>query len=108
TIAQRVGAGLTGDEFVTALAVGRGAAGPGEIRIGRCRVLVALVDVTAARIGLPDLDERVEYWPAVLVEHAPVHDDALAERLAGVLRGEIVVAWLDAVVAVNRSGQLGK
>ena len=55
-------------------------------------MLVDDVDVAPARVGLPDFDERVRNRPAVLVEHAPVHDDPLAERLARMLSGQVVVA----------------
>src|SRR5213076_2704310 len=99
----RIGAGLDRDEFVAAIGIGGGAASTGEIRIERCWMLVALVVVAAAGVGLPDLDERVGHRPAVFVEHAPVHDDALAERLAGMLFGQVVVARPDAVVAVHGS-----
>ena len=59
-------------------------------------MLVDDVDVAAAGIGLPDFDQRIRHRPPVLVEHAAVHDDALAERLARVLLGQVVVAVLHA------------
>ena len=49
-------------------------------------MLIDDVDVAAAGIGLPQFDQRVGHAAAVLVEHMAVHDDALAERLALVLR----------------------
>src|SRR5215469_8570066 len=107
-IAPRISAGLDADEPVAALRVGRGAACPREIRIERRRVLLALVAVTTARIGLPDFHERVGDRPPILVEHAPVHDDTLADRLARMLAGEIVVAGTKAVVTVERTGELGR
>ncbi len=48
-------------------------------------MLVDDMDVTAAGIGLPDLDQRVRHAAAVLVEHMAMHDDAFAERLARML-----------------------
>ena len=81
-IAPRIGAGLDGDEFVIAVLVGHGAAGAGEIRIERRRVLIDDMDVAAGGIGLPDFDQRIRHRARVLVEHMAVHDDALAERLA--------------------------
>ena len=54
-------------------------------------MLVALVDVAAGGVGLPDLDQRVRHRPAVAVEHAAGDDDALAQRLAVVLAGEVGV-----------------
>jgi hypothetical protein len=61
-------------------------------------MLVDGMDIAAAGIGLPDLDQRVRHAAAVFVEHMAVHDDALAERLALVLGGEVVsfsrtVSW---------------
>ena len=58
-VAPRVGAGLDRDEAVAALVVGEAAAGAGEVRVERRRVLVDLVRVAAGRVRLPDLDERV-------------------------------------------------
>src|SRR6266516_2210171 len=107
-IAPRIGAGLHRDEFVTALGIGRGQAGAGEIRIERRGMLVALMDIAAAAVGLPDFDQRVGHAPAVFVEHAAVHDDALAERLAGMLLRQVLIARPDAVMAVDRAGKLGK
>src|SRR6185437_14487090 len=63
---------------------------------------------TAAGIGLPDLDQRFRYRLPVLVEHLPMHDDALAERLALALLGQVVVVFLDGVVAIDRAGQFGQ
>ena len=65
-----------------ALGIGLRAAGAGEIRIERRGMLVDDVDVAAAGIGLPELDQRVRDAAAVFIEHTAVHDDALAERLA--------------------------
>jgi len=94
-IAPRIGAGLDGDEAVVAGGIALGAACAGEVRIQRRRMLVADMDVAAAGIGLPDLDQRVGHAATVLVEHMAVHDDALADRLAAVLGGEIVVARIE-------------
>ena len=104
-IAPGVGAGLDGDELVVALGVGLRAAGAGEIRIERRRMLVDDVDVAAAGVGLPDFDQRIGHAAAVLVEHMAVHDDAFAERLALVLDGEIVIVLAHRLVAVDRAGQ---
>ena len=95
-------------KLIIAVLVGNGAARSGEVRIERRRMLVDIVDVAAAGIRLPDFDERVGNRTLVLVEHVAVHDDAFAERLTFVLLGEVVVAFLHGVVAVNRSGQLGQ
>src|SRR6185312_16490607 len=61
--------------------------------------------VAAAGIGLPYLDQSVRHRALVLIKHLAVHDDALAERLAGTLLGKVVVALLHRVVAVDRTGQ---
>ena len=53
-------------------------------------MLVDAVHVAAGRVGLPDLDQRVADRPAVAVDHPARDDDALAERLARVLPGEVV------------------
>ena len=58
-VPPRVGAGLDRDEAVAALVVGEAAAGAGEVRVERRRVLVDLVPVAAGGVRLPDLDERV-------------------------------------------------
>ena len=68
-------------------------------------MLVDDMDVAAAGIGLPDFDQRIRHAAAVFVQHMAVHDDALAERLALVLGGEIVVVLAHRLVAVDRPGQ---
>ena len=55
-------------------------------------MLVDLVEIAAGRVGLPDLEQRVPYRPAVVVEDATGDDDPLAERFAGVPGREIRVA----------------
>src|SRR6185437_12759579 len=90
-IAPRIGAGLDGDELVIALGIALRAARAGEVRIERCRMLVDNMDIAAAGIGLPQFDQRIRHAAAVFIEHMPMHDDTLTERLALVLDGEIVV-----------------
>src|SRR5207248_5484288 len=87
-VAPRIGAGLYRDKPVVTLSIGLRAPSPGKVRIERGRVLVADVDIAAAGIGLPDLEQRIRHAAAVFVQHMAVHDDALAERLAFVLGGE--------------------
>ena len=53
-------------------------------------MLVDPVHVAPGRVGLPDLDQRLGHRPAVLVQHPACDDDALAERLAGMLAREVV------------------
>ena len=107
-VAPRVRARLDRDEAVAALVVGEAAPGAGEVRVERRRVAVDRVQVAPRRVGLPDLHERVAHRPPVAVEHAAVHDDPLAERLAVVLAGEVVVELADALVPVDRAGDLGQ
>ena len=71
-------------------------------------MVVTRVPVSAGRIALPQLDQRVRHGPAVLVEHAARDDDALAQRLAGVLPREVVVDLADRQVAVDGRGEIGE
>ena len=90
-VPPRVGAGLDRDEPVPALGVGEAAAGAGEVRVERRRVLVALVEVAAGGVRLPDLDQRVAAPAGRPSSTRPRDDDALAQRLAVVLAGEVGV-----------------
>src|SRR4051795_4682062 len=105
-VAPGIGARLDRDKAIVTRGVAHGAAGARKVRIERSRMLVADVNVTAAGIGLPDLDQRVRHAATILVAHMAVHDDAFAERLAGVLGGEVTVALAHGLVAVDRAGQL--
>ena len=107
-IAPGIGTGFHRDELVIAGLVGLGAAGAGEVRIERRGMLIDDVDVAPARVRLPDFDKRVGDRPAVLVEHAPMHDDPLPDRLAPVLSGQVLVAGLHRVLAVDWSGQFAQ
>ena len=82
-VAPWIGPGLDGHEPVFAVAVGAGLADPEEVRIERRRERgLPPVHVAAARVGLPDLDQRVRDRITVLVEHSARDDAALADRLA--------------------------
>src|SRR6185437_8251915 len=87
-ISPRIRTGLDGDESVVAGSVRLRAARSGKIRIQRRRMLVAHMDVAAAGIGLPKLDQRIRNAPAILIQDMTMDDDAFAERLALVLRGK--------------------
>ena len=52
---------------------------------------VDLVAVAAGGVGLPDLDQRPRDGAAVAVEEPAGDHDPLAQRLAGVLAGQVVV-----------------
>ena len=80
-----VGARLHGDQPVAAGGVRQQPPGTGEVRVERRRVPVDVVVVPAGGVRLPDLEQRLRHRPAVLVHHAAVDDDPLAERLARVL-----------------------
>src|ERR1700736_4247215 len=88
-IGPRVGPWSDGDELVGTVLVGNRASSPGKIRIERRVVLLALVPITTARVGLPDLDQSVADWPAGLIEYPSTHDDALTDRFARVLGGTV-------------------
>jgi len=53
------------------------------------------VFVAPCGVRLPDLDERPAQRLALGVEHAPRDDDPLADRLAVVLNGQVVVGLAD-------------
>ena len=71
-------------------------------------MLVDLVAVAAGGVGLPDLDQRPRDGAAVAVEQPAGDHDPLAQRLAGVLAGQVVVVLGDPAVAQQRAGDLGQ
>ena len=93
-VAPRVRAWLDRDEPVDALLIGEAAAGAGEVGIQGGRVVVDGVDVSPRRVRLPDLDQRVPHRPAVGVGDPTGDDDPLAQRLAGMLTGQVCVLRL--------------
>ncbi len=101
-VLPRVGAGLDGGEPVAAVRVGQAAPHPGEVRVDRGRVLVALVDVAPGGVGLPDLHQLVGHRPPVAVEHPPGDDHPLADRVAAVGDGEVGLERVDVAVAEDR------
>ena len=100
-------AGLDGDEAIAAFGVGDGVAAAGEVWIERRVVLIDRVGVAACGVGLPDFDERVRQRLSVFIDDAAGDDDALAERLGGMLLGEIEGFYVDEVVAEDRAGDFG-
>ena len=106
-VAPRIGARLDRDERERAVGAGQAAPEPGEVGVQRRRVLVALVAVAPGGVALPDLHQRLRHRPAAGLEHAPVDDDPLPERLAVVLAREVVVDRRHARVPQRRAGQLG-
>src|SRR5436309_4082124 len=90
-ILPRIGAGLDRDEAIAALRVSQAAAGSAEVGVQWCGVLVILVKVAAGGIGLPDLNHRARYRSAITVEQPTRDNNALDNRLARVLAGQVVV-----------------
>jgi hypothetical protein len=105
-VAPRVGARLDRAIRVVAVLVGEHAAAAAEVRVERADVLVLLVPVAAARVALPDLDQRVLHRPAQLVVDVAVDDDALADRQAvlGVVEDQVVVLGPQLLGAEHRRG----
>ena len=102
------GPGLDRGEPVAAVVVGQAAADAGEVRVDRRRVLVALVDVAARGVGLPDLDELAAHRPAVAVEDPAGDDDPLADRLTVVLDRQVGLERVHVAVPEARRPQLDR
>ena len=88
-VLPRIGPRLDRGEPVVAVVVGQAAADAGEVRVDRRGMLVALVDVAPGGVGLPDLDELAAHRPAVAVDDPAGDHHPLADRLAGVLDGQV-------------------
>ncbi len=69
-------------------------------------MIVVAVPVTPGGVALPQFDQRLRHRPAVFVQPPPADDDALAQRRAGVLPGQIRVVRPDLVIAEYRTGHL--
>ena len=69
--------------------VGEAAPETGEVRVERCGVAVALVDVATGRIGLPHLDAPAPHGVSAAVDDAAPDGDPLADRFPRVLEGEV-------------------
>ena len=107
-IPPRIRSRLDRGEAVVALRVRQRSPRAREIRIERRGMLVGFMPVASRGVALPDLDQRVRHGTPVVVDHAPGHDDALADRLALTLPRQIVVRFLDVAVPEDRPGHLGK
>src|SRR3954469_22088118 len=96
-VSPRIRAGSDRHERIPAVVVGHAAPGAREVRVERGVPGIPAVLVAPGGVGLPDLDEGVAQRPAGGVEDAPRDRDALADRVAGLLAGEVVVALVDAL-----------
>src|SRR5258708_2700826 len=102
-----IGSWTNGQKAIEPVLIGQAAAHAQEIGIECAGPLIAFVQVASSGIGLPDLQQSVGYWIAVVVEYAASYNDALADGLAtgscvarkvGVLRGNSTDSW-------SRAGQ---
>ena len=66
-------------------------------------MIIHLVQITARRIGLPHFDQCAAHRPPVFVKHTPMHEDAFSDRLALVLRGQIIIVLANQAVPEDRS-----
>src|ERR1700722_8011784 len=101
-----VGTRLDGQKAIRSVGFGQATAHPGEVRIDRRRVVVALVVLATGSIGLPDLDELARHRPTRCVPQPPGHDDALPDGLAGMAGGEVGVDGVDVLAAEARGPAL--
>ena len=67
-----------------------------------------MMRIATRGVRLPDFDERIRDRPRVGIEHAPGHDDALADRIAIALLREIEVVRFDHVEPEHRARNLGE
>jgi hypothetical protein len=107
-VAPGIGAGLDRHEAIGAVRAGHDLPGPGEIRVERRVVLIDRMVIAPGRVALPQFKQRPRHRPAVLVEHAPGHDDALAERLALVLCRQVGRVRPGPEIGETRPGRLGQ
>ena len=93
-----------GAEEITALVIGHNPSATAEIGIERREIAVIAVAIPPARIGLPDLQQRVALRAAHFIHHLAMHDDALADGLAilRVIADHIIVERVDPAFAEHR------
>src|SRR5579862_8239873 len=78
-------------ETIVTVLVCEGPACTGKVRIKWGWMIVSLMEVATPCVCLPDLDQRIPQWPAIVANHPPRDDDSLANRLASMLLCEIAV-----------------
>src|ERR1035438_3833640 len=100
-ILPRVRAGFNGDETINAILIRHSAACSGEVGIERRWMIVLRVPVTASRVSLPNLDQRVGNGTAVVIQYPASDDDALALRLSCMLAREIMIGLANRARAKN-------
>jgi len=80
-VAPGVSAWANGGEAVLAILIGQTAAGPAKVGVERRVVLIDPVEVAAAGVGLPNLDQGIGNRAIVFIQHAAGDDDPLANHL---------------------------
>ena len=72
-------------------------------------MLIALVGVAPGGIGLPDFHEGIWYRAAIFFQHPTGDDDPLPDGFPApaCIGGQITVARLNGIVAVNGTGEFG-
>src|SRR5688572_30365245 len=96
-IPPRISAGFDRHEAITAIATRKRAAAPGEIRIERGCMIIDRMAVATGRVGLPDFNQAIRYWFAVLIEHSTADDYAFAQRLSLMLACKILIVWFELI-----------
>jgi hypothetical protein len=66
-------------------------------------MLVTMMTVTPSGIGLPQLDQGVRDGTTVFIHHSAAHQDALTNRLAGMLASQIRVCRADPIMPKYRT-----
>src|SRR5271165_2101911 len=100
--------GANGDEAVVTSGVAEGMPAAGEVGVERRIVLISFVAITAGGVGLPDFDQSMRHGPAIFVQHAAAHDDAFAQRLAGMLAGKVASLHIRNGRVEHRASYLGE
>ncbi len=106
-VAPGIGAGFHGAKVIIAVLIGHGAATATKVGIDWRQIGVFLMAIPTARIGLPDLDQRVWYWTGVFVQNPAMHDDALTDGALvwlGIVGQQIVVDRCHVAVAKAGAG----
>ncbi len=107
-IVPGIGAGLDGLEPIGSVGVGEAPSHPCEVLVQGRWMRVPLVDVPACGIRLPDLNEPMWDWTALLVEDAAGDDDPFPQRLADVLPGQVALFRADLVGPEDGRGELDR